>query len=94
LAEKENSAVWDGHSLALTHGPPWQSYYVTSRADGSTSVRIRTGDGLAASAAIQREEIDLEFATLEHALDCVGTSRITAAGVIVTVMVDGEERVG
>jgi hypothetical protein len=36
----------------------------------------------------------LEFATLEHALDCVGTSRITAAGVIVTVMVDGEECVG
>ena len=53
-----------------------------------------TGDGLAASAAIQREQFDLEFATLEHALDCVGTSRITAAGVIVTVMVDGEERVG
>jgi hypothetical protein len=80
--------------LALTHGPPWQSYKVTSRGDGSTTVRIRTGDGFGASAAIRREEVSLEFETLEEALDCAGTSRITAAGVIVTVMVDGEERIG
>ena len=80
--------------MALTHGPPWQNYRVTSRGDGSTTVRIQTGDGLAASEAIRREEICLEFATLEQALECVGTSRISAAGVIVTVMVDGEERIG
>jgi hypothetical protein len=36
----------------------------------------------------------LEFVTLEQALECAGTSRISAAGVIVTVMVDGEERIG
>ena len=80
--------------MTLTHGYPWQSYLVTSRGDGSTSVRIQTGDGFAASAAIRREEVNLEFETLEQALDCAGTSRISAAGVIVTVMVDGEERIG
>ena len=80
--------------MALTHGPPWQNYRVTSRGDGSTTVRIQTGDGLAAREAIRSEEISLEFATLEQALECVGTSRISAAGVIVTVMVDGEERIG
>jgi hypothetical protein len=63
---------------------------VTSRADGSTTVRIQTGDGF----AIRREEINLDFATLEQALECVGTSRISAGGIVVTVMVDGEERVG
>ena len=44
--------------------------------------------------AIRRAETCLEFATLEQALECAGTSRISAAGVIVTVMVDGEERIG
>jgi hypothetical protein len=34
--------------MTLTQGPPWQTYRVTSRSDGSTTVRIRTGDGLAA----------------------------------------------
>jgi hypothetical protein len=81
-------------NMALMHGPAWQKYDVTSRGDGSTTVRIQTGDGFAASGTIRREEVSLEFATLEQALDCAGTSRISAAGVIVTVMVDGEERIG
>jgi hypothetical protein len=80
--------------VALAHGPPWQTYHVTSRGDGSTTVRIQTGGGLAAREAIPRAEICLEFATLEQALECAGTSRISAAGVIVTVMVDGEEHIG
>jgi hypothetical protein len=80
--------------MTLTHGPPWQTYRVTSRGDGSTTVRIQTGDGLAAGEAIQRTETSMEFATLEQALGCAGTSRISAAGVIVTVIVDGEERIG
>lgn len=80
--------------MALTHGPPWQNYQVTSRGDGSTTVRIQTGDGFASSAAIQRKELNLEFATLEQAIECAGTSRISAGGVVVTVMVDGEERIG
>jgi hypothetical protein len=80
--------------MALMHGPAWRNYDVTSRGDGSTTVRIQTGDGFAASAAILREEVSLEFETLEEALDCAGSSRISAAGVIVTVMVDGEERIG
>jgi hypothetical protein len=80
--------------MTLTQGPPWQTYRVTSRGDGSTTVRIQTGDGLAAREAIRRAETCLEFATLEQALECAGTSRISAAGVIVTVMVDGEERIG
>jgi hypothetical protein len=46
-------------------------------------VRIQTGDGFAASGAIRREEISLEFETLEQALDWAGTSRISGAGVIV-----------
>jgi len=80
--------------MTLTHCPPWQTYRVTSRGDGSTTVRIQTGDGLAAREAIRRTETSMEFATLEQALECAGTSRISAAGVIVTVMVDGEERSG
>lgn len=80
--------------MTLTQGPPWQTYRVTSRGDGSTTVRIQTGDGLAAKEAIRRTETCLEFSTLEQALECAGTSRISAAGVIVTVMVDGEERIG
>src|SRR4029079_5798456 len=81
-------------NMTLTQGPPWQTYRVSGRGDGSTTVRIRTGDGLAAKEAIRRTETCLEFATLEQALECAGTSRISAAGVIVTVMVDGEERIG
>ena len=81
-------------NVALMHGPAWQTYDVNSRGDGSTTVRIQTGDGFAAGGAIRREEVRLEFATLEQALDCVGTSRISAGGVMVTVMVDGEERIG
>jgi hypothetical protein len=80
--------------VTLTHGPPWQTYRVTSRGDGGTTVRIQAGDGLAAREAIRRTEICLEFATLEQALECAGASRITAGGVIVTVIVDGEERIG
>jgi hypothetical protein len=81
-------------NMALMQGPAWQKYDVTSRGDGSATVHIQTGDGFAASGAIRREEVRLEFATLEEALDCVGASRISAAGVIVTVTVDGEERIG
>jgi hypothetical protein len=81
-------------NMALMHGPAWQTYDVTSRGDGSTTVRIQTGDGFAASTAIRREAVSLEFATLEQALECAGISRISAAGVTVTVMVDGEERIG
>ena len=65
--------------MGLMHGPAWQNYDVTSRGDGSTTVRIQTGDGFAASAAIRREEISLKFETLEQALDCAGTSWISAA---------------
>jgi len=78
-------------NMALIHGPAWQNYHVTSRGDGTTTVRIQTGDGFAASGTIRREEISLEFETLEQALDCAGTSRISASGVVVTVMVDGEK---
>jgi hypothetical protein len=67
-------------NMALMHGPAWQNYEITSRGDGSTTVRIQTGDGFAASAAIRREEVSLEFETLEQALDRAGTSRISACG--------------
>jgi hypothetical protein len=81
-------------NVAFVHGPAWQTYDLTSRGDGTATVRIQTGDGFAACGAVRREEVSLEFETLEQALDCAGTSRISTAGVIVTVMVDGEERIG
>ena len=52
------------------------------------------GPEFGATGTIRREEISLEFETLEQALECAGTSRISASGVVVTVMVDGEERIG
>lgn len=75
-------------------GRAWQNYDVTSRGDGSAGVRIQTAEILDEGEAIRREEVSLEFDSLEQALDSAGTSRISAAGVIVTVRLDGEERVG
>jgi hypothetical protein len=78
------------------HGPgrAWQTYDVTTRADGSASVRMRTASTLGGDDAIRREQHTLEFETVEEALRRTGTSRITAAGVEVTVTIDGEEYIG
>ncbi|HEX2112368.1 MAG TPA: hypothetical protein VHF67_12540 [Gaiellaceae bacterium] len=77
------------------HGPgrAWQTYDVTTRGDGSASVRIRTASTLGGDDAVRREEQTLEFETVEEALRRTGKSRITAAGVVVTVTIDGKEYV-
>ena len=75
-------------------GRAWQTYDVTTRGDGSASVRVRTASTLGGDDPIRRVEQTLEFETLEEALRRTGKSRITAAGVVVTVTIDGEEYVG
>jgi hypothetical protein len=80
--------------MTLTHGRAWMTYDVTSHGDGSASVRMQTATELAGAAPGRREEISLEFDSLEQALVLTGTSRISAAGVIVTVKLDGEELIG
>ncbi len=77
----------------LGQGRAWQTYEVTTRADGSASVRIRTASTLGGDDAIRREEQTLAFETVEDALVRTGPSRITAAGVVVTVTIDGREYV-
>ena len=80
--------------MALTAGRAWTNYDVRNRSDGSVSVRIQTTAALAEESVARRDEATLEFDSLEAALVLTGTSRISATGVIVTVRVDGEERVG
>ena len=80
--------------MALTAGRAWTNYDVRNRSDGSASVRIRTTAALAEESVVRLDETTLEFDSLEAALVLTGTSRISATGVIVTVRVDGEERVG
>jgi hypothetical protein len=77
----------------LGPGRAWQNYDVTTRADGSASVRIRTASTLGEGAEIRREEQTLEFDTVEEALRKTGKSRISGSGVVVTVKIDGKEYV-
>jgi hypothetical protein len=49
---------------------------------------------LAEGAAGRRDEASLEFDSIEQALTLTGISRISAAGVIVTVRLDGDELIG
>jgi hypothetical protein len=80
--------------MGLAASRLWQNYDVMSRGDGSATMRIKTARQLDRGEPILREEVNLEFDSLEQALDSAGTSRINPAGVIVTVRLDGEERVG
>jgi len=79
--------------MTLAPGRAWTTYDVRSRSDGSASVHIRTA-ATAEESAARGDESPLEFGSLESALALTGASRISATGVIVTVRVDGEERVG
>ncbi len=78
---------------ALGRGRAWQSYDVTTRGDGSATVRIQTATTLDDGDAIRREEQTFEFATVEEALHRTGKSRISGSGVVVTVRLDGREYV-
>ena len=78
---------------ALGRGRAWQSYDVTTRGDGSASVRVRTATTLDDGDAIRREEQTLEFDSVEEALRQTGKSRISGSGVVVTVRLDGQEYV-
>ena len=77
--------------MTLTHGRAWMTFEVTSHGDGSASVRMQTATELAQGAPGPRDEASLEFDSLEQALALTGTSRISTAGVIVTVRLDGDE---
>ena len=77
----------------LGRGRAWQNYDVTTRGDGSASVRIQTATMLDEGDAIRREEETLEFDTVDEALRRTGKSRITGSGVVVTVRIDGREYV-
>jgi hypothetical protein len=72
-------------------GRGWQTYDITTRSDGSASVRILTGSTL--DGETRRAEETLEFATLDEALQRTGTSRISGSGVLVTVRIDGNEHI-
>jgi hypothetical protein len=80
--------------MALTHGRAWTTCDVTSHGDGSASVHIKTRTVLGDGAPGRRDGATLEFDSLEQALVLTGTSRISAAGVIVTVRLVGEELIG
>ncbi len=80
--------------MTLTHGRAWMTYDVTSHGDGSASVRMQTATELGGGAPARRDGATLEFDSPEQALVLTGTSRISAAGVIVTVRLDGEELIG
>jgi hypothetical protein len=80
--------------MTLTHGRVWMTYDVTSHGDGSASVRMQAAAELAEGAAGRRDEASLEFDSIEQALTLTGISRISAAGVIVTVRLDGDELIG
>jgi hypothetical protein len=55
---------------------------------------MQTATELAEGAPGRRDGATLEFDSLEQALVLTGTSRIGAAGVIVTVRLDGDELIG
>jgi hypothetical protein len=55
---------------------------------------MQTATELAGGAPGRRDGATLEFDSLEQALVLTGTSRISAAGVVVTVRLDGGELVG
>jgi hypothetical protein len=80
--------------MTLAHGRAWVTYNVTSHGDGSASVHMQTATDLAEREPGRRDEASLKFDSLQQALVLTGTSRISAAGVVVTVRVDGEELVG
>jgi hypothetical protein len=77
----------------LGRGRAWQTYDVTTRGDGSASVRIQTATTLDDGDPIRRQEQTLEFDTVEEALRQTGKSRISGSGVVVTVRLDGREYV-
>ena len=76
---------------AFGAGRGWQTYEITTRTDGSATVRIQTGSTL--DGETRRAEETLEFATLDEALQRTGKSRISGSGVLVTVRIDGEEHI-
>lgn len=76
---------------AFGPGRGWQTYDITTRSDGSASVRIQTGSTL--DGETRRAEETLEFATLDEALQRTGKSRISGSGVLVTVRIDGNEHI-
>jgi hypothetical protein len=80
--------------MSLAYGRAWTTYDVTSHGDGSASVQIQTATALGEGAPARRDGATLDFDSLEQALVLTGTSRISAAGVIVTVRLDGEELIG
>jgi hypothetical protein len=80
--------------MTLAHGRAWTTYDVTTHGDGSASVRMQTATELGGGAPGRRDGATLEFDSPEQALVLTGTSRISAAGVVVTVRLDGEELVG
>ena len=80
--------------MTLTYGRAWTTYDVTSHGDGSASVRTQTRAVLGEGAPGRRDGATLEFASIEQALVVTGTSRISPAGVIVTVRLDGDELIG
>ena len=81
--------------MTLARGRAWTTYDVTSHGDGSASVRLQTAaTELAGGAPSRRDGATLKFDSVEQALVLTGTSRISAAGVVVTVRLDGEELVG
>ncbi len=80
--------------MTLTDGRPWTTYEVTSHGDGSASVHMETRTVFAEGVPGRHDGATLEFDSLEQALVLTGTSRINAAGVIVTVKLDGEELIG
>jgi hypothetical protein len=67
----------------LGPGRAWQTYDVTTHADGSASVHIRTADTLGEG------DVILEFPVWRRASSTVLNSR----GVVVTVTLDGREYV-
>ncbi len=58
----------------------WQTYDVTTHADGSASVRIRTANTLGEGDPIRREEKTLEFSTVDEALRHTGKSSHSCGG--------------
>lgn len=80
--------------MTLAQGRSWTTYDVTSHGDGSATVRMQTATELAGGAPGRRDGATLEFDSPEQALALTGTSRISAAGVVVTVRLDGDELVG
>jgi hypothetical protein len=80
--------------MTLSYGRAWTTYDVTSHGDGSASVHMQTTTMLGEGAPGRHDGATLEFDSLEQALVLTGTSRISAAGIVVTVRLDGEELIG